>query len=139
MDELAIFGYYPAMSIGDNIRKWRKNRSLTQDQLAEKIDVQGSNISRWEKGHALPNPTNLEVIAKALEVPVSELIGDNDPEISLFLGLPESLKHRLQAAVEDIEHHANLEQWLVVFEKASPRRRRAILEALGEDDEEAGG
>ena len=38
------------MSVGENIRRYRKSRGMTQAQLAERISVSDKTISKWETG-----------------------------------------------------------------------------------------
>ena len=44
------------MKLGDNIFKLRKDCKLSQEQLAEKVDVTRQTISNWELGETSPNP-----------------------------------------------------------------------------------
>lgn len=59
--------------LGQKIREIRKARNLTQEQLAEKIDIGTPNISYFETGKFSPSIETLEKIAKALNVEVYEL------------------------------------------------------------------
>ena len=59
--------------LGLNIKKLRKSKKLTQEQLAEMINIDPKNVSRLEKGNNYPSPETLWSIAKALEVDVYEL------------------------------------------------------------------
>ena len=57
----------------DNLRRIRKEKKITQKQLAEKIGVQPSAISKYETGKVSPTIEQLEKIAEVLEVPVMSL------------------------------------------------------------------
>lgn len=59
--------------LGKKIREIRKARNLTQEQLAEKVDIGTPNISYFETGKFSPSIETLEKIAKALDVEVYEL------------------------------------------------------------------
>lgn len=52
----------------------RKAKGLTQNELAEKIHVTPSAISKWERGLCLPEMTKLSDLAKALDLSLVELI-----------------------------------------------------------------
>ena len=54
------------MKLGDNIFKLRKDCKLSQEQLAEKVDVTRQTISNWELGETSPNPEQLKLLSKAL-------------------------------------------------------------------------
>lgn len=58
---------------GKRIRELRKSKKLTQEQFAELIGMEPSNISKMESGLHFPQPEKLEKLAKILDVNVSEL------------------------------------------------------------------
>ena len=61
--------------VAKNIRKYRIQRALTQDGLAEKLHVTRQTVSNWETGKNQPDLDMLEALAKALEIDVSALFG----------------------------------------------------------------
>lgn len=61
------------MSIGKNIKKNRKNKGLTQKQLAERMGVTPQMISAYEKDLRLPKTETLQRIADALCIDVTNL------------------------------------------------------------------
>ncbi len=61
--------------VAKNIRKYRAQRALTQDGLAEKLHVTRQTVSNWETGKNQPDLDMLEALAKALEIDVSALFG----------------------------------------------------------------
>lgn len=65
------------MALGQNILELRKKMGLSQEQLGEKIDVTRQTISNWELGETSPNPEQLKLLSKTLNVSVDELV-DND-------------------------------------------------------------
>ena len=65
------------MNLGNNILKLRKEKHLSQEQLAEKINVTRQTISNWELGETSPNPTQLKQLSKVLNVSIDDLL-DND-------------------------------------------------------------
>lgn len=60
--------------LGKNLREIRKDRRLTQQQLAELLDVQQRVISRWETGVAKPHLNHIVQLAKVLEVSLDRLV-----------------------------------------------------------------
>lgn len=60
------------MSVGQRLKRARDLKGLTQKELANKIGVHFTMISKWEKGTAIPE-ARLPELAEALEVPVKEL------------------------------------------------------------------
>ncbi|MCM1370659.1 MAG: helix-turn-helix domain-containing protein [Clostridium sp.] len=63
--------------LGENILKLRKKKNLSQEQLGEKVNVTRQTISNWELGETTPNPEQLKLLSKALNISVDELL-DND-------------------------------------------------------------
>lgn len=74
------------MSIGDRIRQRREQLGMTQQQLAEVMQMRQTAISRLEHG-GVPNPTAavLKRLALALRCSIDWLVGlyDDDPDASL--------------------------------------------------------
>lgn len=63
------------LTIGENIRRFRKKNDLTQEALADRLGVTYQSVSRWEKGTTYPDLELLPAIASLLEVTVDELLG----------------------------------------------------------------
>lgn len=62
------------MHVGENIRKLRRKRELTQAELAEKSTVSYSMVCKLESGEQKnPSLETLKKIASALKVPVAEI------------------------------------------------------------------
>ena len=49
---------------------------LTQQQIAEKLDLDRSSVAKYEKGESTPNLKNLPEICKALNISIDELLKD---------------------------------------------------------------
>lgn len=62
------------MHVGENIRKLRKQKGLTQRNLGELCGISEPNIRKYENGKQNPKFETIEKIASALEVPVLELL-----------------------------------------------------------------
>lgn len=65
---------------GKNVRNHRKALKLTQEQLAERVDVTMETIGKIERGAATPTFATAEKIAEALGVPAPVLFGVNEAE-----------------------------------------------------------
>ena len=63
------------ITIGQNIKQYRKENDLTQEQLAEIFGVTAQTISRWELGTAYPDITMLPVLANFFGVSTDTLLG----------------------------------------------------------------
>ena len=60
--------------IGQRISRIRKEKGVTQAELAKKCGISMQQISEWERGYRNPKISNAEKIARALGVSVNELI-----------------------------------------------------------------
>ena len=60
--------------IGERFAELRRDRGLTQDQLAERLQVERETVSRFERGVTDPSMTKVLEICEVLEVPVASLI-----------------------------------------------------------------
>lgn len=60
--------------IGQFIGQRRKEREMTQKQLADEIGVSDKTVSKWETGNGLPDITMLNALCQALEINVNELL-----------------------------------------------------------------
>ena len=63
------------ITIGENIRRLRLERKMTQEQLAEVLNVTNAAVSKWERGDSLPDITMLFPIAEFFGVSVDNLMG----------------------------------------------------------------
>ncbi len=63
------------LNIGETIRKYRRLKDWTQEQLAEKLGVSYQSVSRWENGSTYPDIEFLPTIALLFDVSMDELMG----------------------------------------------------------------
>ena len=67
--------------LNENIKALRKSKGLSQQDLADKLNVVRQTISKWEQGLSVPDSDLLIVLSEALETPVSTLLGETVAEI----------------------------------------------------------
>lgn len=58
----------------DRLKKARKSKGLTQEQLAEIISVERSSVGKYESANVIPSPEVLKRIANALDVSVDYML-----------------------------------------------------------------
>ena len=61
-------------TIGQNIAYFRKQKNMTQEELAEKMSVTAQAISKWECDTSYPDITVIQTLSKTLGVSVTELL-----------------------------------------------------------------
>ena len=64
------------MTIGERIKAYRKEKGLSQEQLAEALNVSRQAITKWESGKGLPDIENLIVLSRTFGVSLDEMVGE---------------------------------------------------------------
>ena len=118
------------MELGEVIRKYRKAKNLTQEEMACRLGVSGPAVNKWENGNTMPDITLLAPIARLLEVSLDtllsfreELTAEEINEIICRLDKrlqEESYASAFQWAMEQLKEYPNCEslvwQFAVVFD-----------------------
>lgn len=73
-------------TIGEKIKTLRKERNLTQKELANKIGVTASTVTKYENGQLEPNIEVLNKIADIFNISISDLIDNNNSKKELHIG-----------------------------------------------------
>lgn len=63
-----------AMQIGQIIRKYRRMKNMTQEEMANRLGVTAPAVNKWEKGNSLPDITLLAPIARLLGISLETLL-----------------------------------------------------------------
>ena len=104
------------IKIGGFLRELRKEKELTQEQLAEKFGVSSRSVSRWENGNTMPELGILVELADYYEVDIKEIIdGERKSEI---------MKKEEKDTLRKVADYAEAEKKLVV-------KRRCIVTFVG--------
>ncbi len=61
--------------LNENIKHARKEKGLTQEEMAIRLNVVRQTVSKWENGLSVPDADQLIKIADLLEIPVTDLLG----------------------------------------------------------------
>lgn len=69
------------MQLPEKLTYLRKQKGLTQSNLAETLNVSRQAISRWEVGTAVPSTDNLKVLSTLYGVPIDYLLNDNTDDM----------------------------------------------------------
>ena len=59
----------------ENLKTLRKNKGITQEELAARLNIVRQTISKWEKGQSVPDAEMLAKLTEIFEVPVCQLLG----------------------------------------------------------------
>lgn len=96
------------LNIGNIIKELRKEKQLTQEQLAERLGISFQAVSKWENNIALPDITLVPKIAQVLGVTTDKLFSYNQQDI--------------HSEIDDICNNA------YKFRESNPAKSREILE-----------
>lgn len=70
------------MGLGERIQDARKRKSITQEQLADQLDVTRQSVSRWESNVVYPDMDNLVKLSNILEVSLDYLLKNEENSTS---------------------------------------------------------
>ena len=70
------------MKFNERLKKIREDKGLTQEQLAKQSGISARMIQKYEYGVSRPRYDAAEKLAQALEIPISELLGESDAMIA---------------------------------------------------------
>ena len=62
------------MNLGERLFELRKAKSLTQDEVAEKLNVTRQTVSKWETNQSTPDFDKIVPISELFEIGVEELL-----------------------------------------------------------------
>ena len=79
--------------IGKFIAKQRKEKKLTQEELAEKLKVSSKSISRWENGNNMPDLSLMIPLSEELDITIFELLTGKKSEKKVEEVLKDTIKY----------------------------------------------
>lgn len=85
------------MELNEKLQELRKQKGLTQEELAQALYVSRTAISKWESGRGYPNIDSLKAIAKFFSVSVDELLSGEE-----LLSLAEEDHRQKQGHLRDL-------------------------------------
>ena len=93
------------MTFGAKLKQARQNAKLSQEQLAEKLNVSRSAIAKWETNKGMPDIDNLKAISQLLDISIDYLLAE-DEQISFQtikepINLDNYKKHKLRHSKKD--------------------------------------
>lgn len=94
------------VEFGRRLRELRKQKNLTQKELASLIGVKNSIISFYEVGDRIPSPEVIVKLSAALHTTTDYLLGVEKTEIIDVSGLNEDDKQLIRSIVDNIRNKA---------------------------------
>ena len=94
--------------IGSFIQLSRKEKGLTQKDLAEQIGVSDKTISKWENGNSVPDTAILNSLCEALDISVNELLsGEKLPVENYSMKAEENMMNLLKQNEDNLIVYCN--------------------------------
>ena len=87
------------LKFGNFIKNLRKEKNMTQKELAEKIGLTDKAISKWERGLSFPDITMLSILAEVFDVDVSEILNGERGKEKVS---KEDIEKKIEEAVEKV-------------------------------------
>ena len=89
------------MKFGDNLKKIRILKKLSQEDLAEKVNVSRQSVSKWETGDAYPTMNNLLELCKIFHCKINDLVNDSIIDID---SLGDEVKTKVVSLKKEEQH-----------------------------------
>lgn len=90
--------------IGTFVAQKRKEKNMTQAQLAERLGVSNKTISKWETGKCMPDYSVIESLCKELDISIAELMDGEEKTDSSIRTYDESQILGLVRRTQTLEH-----------------------------------
>ena len=91
------------MDLGKKIMTMRNEKNLSQEQLAEKLNVTRQTISNWENGSKIPSAETLDRLSEILNVSIDYLLGRSKENYLDVTGIQEDQVLILSALVDSLK------------------------------------
>lgn len=101
----------------ENLKNYRIQKGLSQEQVALQVHVTRQTVSKWEKGLSVPDAETLIKLSETFNVSVSKLIGETVEEKNISLG-------------EVAEQLATLNQTLAISIQKKELAKKKVLHAI---------
>ena len=95
------------MEFHEKLQELRKQKGLTQEELAESLYVSRTAISKWESGRGYPNIDSLKAISKFFSVTIDELLSGEEV---LTLAEEEQKQKALETMLYNIDRYDGTEE-----------------------------
>ena len=117
------------MEARDILKSLREKNHLTQEQLAERVQVTRQAVSRWETGETQPNTDTLKLLSQAFDVSMNTLLGSPRQLICQCCGMPLREDH-LISRESDGSYYEDYCKWCYADGKFAYESKDSLLDYL---------
>jgi transcriptional regulator with XRE-family HTH domain len=103
------------IKIGKFIADCRKNKNITQEQLAEKLYITDRAVSKWERGLSLPDADKMLDLCKILDINVNELLNGEKISMKDYDKKNEELLIEMAKQEEQKNKRLMLDMWVLTI------------------------
>lgn len=79
------------MSVGNNLKRFRKDKGFSQEQVSKELNISRQSISKWENDVCLPDIENITRLSKYYEVPIDNFLNGYSSDSSVSLKSKDSI------------------------------------------------
>ena len=97
------------MEIGEVIRKYRKEKNMTQEEMAKRLGITAPAVNKWEHGISQPDISLLAPVARLLGITLETLLSFKD-ELS---------QEEISSIIKEIDRKFETENYCDVFQYAA--------------------
>lgn len=103
---------------GQLITELRKEKGLTQKQLADALNVTDKAVSKWERGLSFPDISMLEPIAETLDISIMEILAGekkSEDETITREEAQQMIKESVELSDEEIRHKKERSRLIIII------------------------
>ena len=103
---------------GQLITELRKEKGLTQKQLADALNVTDKAVSKWERGLSFPDISMLEPIAETLDISIMEILAGEKKSADETITREEAhqmIKESVELSDEEIRHKRERSRLIIII------------------------
>lgn len=94
------------MGFNNKLKELRKEKNISQEQLAKELNISRQAISKWESGKAYPDIDNIILLRKIFGVSLDELIMEEEEKVEENNSKQELIESSEKGIFEDIDSEA---------------------------------
>ena len=103
---------------GQLIAQLRKEKGLTQKQLADALNVTDKAVSKWERGLSFPDISMLEPIAEILDISIMEILAGAKQDKDATMTCEDAskmIKESVELGDEQIRHKKEMSRFIIIL------------------------
>jgi len=121
--------------LADHLKYLRKQQNWTQEDVAQRLNMSRSQISKWETGETLPDLQSLEKLSDLYDVSIDFLIGRRPSKQQLLrevnrLYATDKVDETMLDIIDYLKQHPDMEQALHSLAKLPAKKRKHIESAV---------